>query len=418
MPHEVQEVALSDIKIEERQRSDVGEISELAASIEAHGLFHAPCVTRDLTLIAGFRRLMACKSLGWERLPVHVLEATDEIEVKEIELEENIRRKDLSWQERVKATDEIHALKKEKAGILRPEGEWTKQETANAVGMNRATVSVDVQLAKMMHYFPELEACKTRREAMKMLKELKLRTMRKEIAKRVEVVDEEIQVFRGDCVASMAGMADGIIDFINADPPFAIGLDDAAMFRESLNAYRDASSDILDLYRRFTPEAYRVLKPDRFMVFWFGITWYREVYQIISDAGFSVDPLPCIWDKQQHTFAPSTSWFAMGYEPFFVCRKGKRELFEKRRNVFNCSLYIKQKTIVGFPEKPLELMRELFPIFTLEGELILSPFAGSGVDLEAARELKRRAIGYELSESNYEAIVTRLSETDKGESND
>lgn len=56
-------------------------------------------------------------------------------------------------------------------------------------------------------------------------------------------------------------------------------------------------------------------------------------------------------------------------------------------------------------EKPLALMHNLVSRF--QG-VVLDPFAGSGTTLEAARSLRREAIGIEIEEKWCELIVSRL----------
>lgn len=78
-------------------------------------------------------------------------------------------------------------------------------------------------------------------------------------------------------------------------------------------------------------------------------------------------------------------------------------------------------TVVGFTrpqggdrfhptEKPEDLMRYLVESLTQEGDVILDPFAGSGVTLDAARQLNRDYIGIEIDEEFYEKIQGRLSQ--------
>ena len=68
---------IADIKIGQRHRKDMGDIPGLAASIEAIGLLHPIIVTPDRTLLAGRRRLEACRLLGWVEIPATVLEPPD-----------------------------------------------------------------------------------------------------------------------------------------------------------------------------------------------------------------------------------------------------------------------------------------------------------------------------------------------------
>lgn len=58
--------------------------------------------------------------------------------------------------------------------------------------------------------------------------------------------------------------------------------------------------------------------------------------------------------------------------------------------------------------KPLALMKAIVEDFTLEGDLVLDAFAGSGTTGVAARMLNRRFIGWELNRDYYEIACRRL----------
>jgi ParB-like nuclease domain len=65
---------ISRIKVRSRYRKNLGDIQSLAASIQEVGLLHPIVVRRNNRLIAGERRLQACKLLGWKNVPVRVID--------------------------------------------------------------------------------------------------------------------------------------------------------------------------------------------------------------------------------------------------------------------------------------------------------------------------------------------------------
>lgn len=86
------------ISLGERHRADLGDVDGLAKSIEELGLLHPIVVKSDGTLIAGERRLAACKSLGWQQVPVTVIDLE---EIIRGEIAENQMRKDFTPSEAV-----------------------------------------------------------------------------------------------------------------------------------------------------------------------------------------------------------------------------------------------------------------------------------------------------------------------------
>ena len=75
---QVDRLPISKIKVRHRYRKDLGDLAGLAASIKELGLLHPVVVWSDRRLIAGERRLAACKLLGWKTVPVTVIDI-DEI---------------------------------------------------------------------------------------------------------------------------------------------------------------------------------------------------------------------------------------------------------------------------------------------------------------------------------------------------
>lgn len=97
---------IAEITVGERRREDFGDIDGLAANIAKRGLLHPIVVDGAGNLVAGERRLRACQLLGWTDVPTRDLGDLTEAERQEIELEENLHRKDLTPYERAKTLAE------------------------------------------------------------------------------------------------------------------------------------------------------------------------------------------------------------------------------------------------------------------------------------------------------------------------
>jgi N6-adenosine-specific RNA methylase IME4 len=97
-------VDIGEIIIGDRHRRDLGDIDGLARSIGNVGLLHPVVLRTDKRLIAGERRLAACKQLGWTDIPVTLLDLD---EIVRGEQAENFDRKDFTWTEAVSIGREL-----------------------------------------------------------------------------------------------------------------------------------------------------------------------------------------------------------------------------------------------------------------------------------------------------------------------
>lgn len=92
-------VKISDIKINKRVRKDLGDIESLKKSLGRHGLLEPILVTDDNMLVSGYRRLSAAQELGWQEIDAVVVKPKNELEQIEMEMEENIIRKEFTAEE-------------------------------------------------------------------------------------------------------------------------------------------------------------------------------------------------------------------------------------------------------------------------------------------------------------------------------
>ena len=137
------EISVDEIRRNPRQpRTTMNEraLEELADSIRQHGVIE-PIVVRQAAdgyeLVAGERRLLACKKAGLSRIPAIVKEA-DEEDAMELALIENLQREDLN------AVDEAQAYM-----TLVSEFNLTQEELAVKVGKDRSSVANCLRILKL-----------------------------------------------------------------------------------------------------------------------------------------------------------------------------------------------------------------------------------------------------------------------------
>lgn len=104
-------VKISDIKLKNRVRQDLGDIDSLKESLKTYGLLNPITITQDYILIAGERRLQAAKQLGWENINANIIDNADEIKQLEMEIEENNQRKEFSGDELLEGYERLKKLK-------------------------------------------------------------------------------------------------------------------------------------------------------------------------------------------------------------------------------------------------------------------------------------------------------------------
>lgn len=418
-----------------RFREDYGSLVELTHSIRTHGIIQPLAVyerpqiegeepRQPYVLIAGGRRFRACQDAEVESVPVRIYtKELSELELRTLELAENLYRKDLNWDEAAKLQREIHLLQQQLYGAATPgpsgSNGWSLANTAEMLGVTPSAVSHNIKLAEAAEAIPELTNCKTASEATKLLNNLKEQEIRKELARRAEarsVGSPFIQQLNEryiikDVLEGLRAQADGTFDMAEIDPPYGIDLIEVKKENDCL-AYNEVPQDkympfMADVLR----ETYRTLKPNAWLVCWFGPEpWFEAMYQSIITAGFAGHRMCGIWVKPTgQTMQPNLS-LANAYEMFFYARKGSPVLAKPgRTNVYTHAPVSPDKKTHP-TERPLSLMQDVLETFTVEGANIIVPFAGSGATLLAAAMSRRAAFGFDLSEEYRDSYILRAQQ--------
>ena len=409
----MQKVEIDKIAVKGRVRKDYGDVSGLSISIQRYGLLHPISITRDFELVAGERRLRACKLLGWKEIDAKFLDELNQLEKKEIEIEENIARKDFDWREEVAAKLELDKLKRLMYGSAvkgHATNRWGIKDTAVALGQSVGGVSADLALAEGLFIYPQLLKEKTKTAAFAKFKQLRRSALRRELASR-EVVHSVPFVYLGDCVEMMKKhIRDESVDLIVTDPQYGIELGPQSSQKSFADVYSqdDTEYRVMDQLDLALSEMDRVLKQGSHLYIFFAILHYTTVRRLL-EKHFVVCPTPIIWYKEQQSNPGSAFQFANCYESCFLCSKGRpKDLYKWNKNLIVAKGVPGDRRIHP-TEKPTSLLRVFVEASSLPGDTVLDPYMGSGSALVAALELSRKAIGIDIDERYVSATNERLS---------
>lgn len=428
----LREIPLHEILIEGRIREDLGDIKDLAENFKQKGIIQPIAVMELATeetnghryrLLAGGRRCAAALEAQIKSIPANIYPSTlTELDKKEIELWENLYRKDMTWQEECKIKKEIHELKVSQYGqaVKSSEG-WSMTDTSDLLRESKSLLIEDVNLAGAMEIIPQLTECKNKNEAKKLLKKLQTNMLNAAAAKEIQQdrsnTPENIQKRRlidsyivDDFLVRSKEIESNSMDIIEIDPPYAIDLDKLRDSKTGMINYHEVEQkEFLEFMIRVVNEAHRILRPEGWLILWFGLDpWYNSILQILSQTEFKFSHLPAMWVKTRgQTLQPKYN-LANVYEPFFYARKSEATItLQGRSNVFSFPGVGQSR--IHPTERPIELIEEVLRTFGHTGASVLSPFLGSGNTILAASNIGMSCFGYDLSKEYKDAYTVRVN---------
>jgi ParB/RepB/Spo0J family partition protein len=373
-------VLLDQIIIErdQRQRRTLDGIEDLAESIKRLGLIHPIVLTREHVLVVGERRLEACRILGWTSIPFQFIDELDSLELESVELEENVKRADLTWQDLNDAYSRIHEIAK-----LR-DPKWTQERTAERLGVTRALITQHMQV-KAERANPLVNESKTFRNAERVASGIRERRAADEFPSDPLTVNEYIQVcdFR-EWAQTYTGQP---FNFIHCDFPYGINADksDQAAVK-ALGGYSDTKEIYFELMKTLSVELDRFCAPSAHMIFWFSAIHYSATWELLKLLdGFQFDEYPLIWMKDDNKgIAPDqTRRPRRLYEMAFFGWRGDRRIIRLKNNIITAPTVRERH-----PHEKSELaLKHFFEMVVDSSTRLLDPTCGSGSALRAADSL-------------------------------
>src|SRR6202789_2424937 len=414
----VHAVAFDQIQVpttRQRQEFDYTAIAELAGSISQNGLL-SPLIVRkgdgtSVRLVAGERRLRALDYLwtafgedlrcggttfGQYMVPVIHLGDLSEIDAFEVELEENIRRVYLTWQERAQATTKLKRLRDAQAEALgksKPllrevaleahpqtkDADWASEITTKELTVARHLDDSDVASARTLD------------DAMKVvLKKESIRqdqALAKLVGKTFSSADHTL--IHDSCLDVLPTLADGLFDCILSDPPYGMGAQDfgdSGGRADGGHFYDDTYENWLSLMAGCLPDLYRVAKAQAHLYLFCDIDRFTELRGMVGATGWKPHRTPLIYINPNGMRAP---WPTQGpqrkWQMILYAVKGEKYAKKLAADVITCTSdpnFGNQQT-TPFNFFPVCLIRSVSA-----GDTVLDCFMGSGSLVVAAHQLR------------------------------
>lgn len=399
----------------DRQRKELKNIESLAESIATVGLINPIVVDENGLLIAGERRLTACKQLGWTHVTVTIFSDLTPDQQYLIELEENVKRDDLPWRDHCLAVSNYHELRQSE------DPDWTQSKSAAALGVSEPNLSARIAVQKAIEDGHELVCAADKYSVASGIVARAIQRQNTEAKKSVDAlidtvspapfsgtspseageepeVTEEVLGKQASSLGFAFEHADfnewkpkelGPFNFIHCDFPYGINADKHhGGASDSLGGYADTEDvyfQLLDTLAERVQDG--TVAESAHLMFWFSMDYYTYTLNRLEEMGWTVNPFPLIWYKSDNTGVlpdPKRGPRRI-YETAFICSRGDRFVAQAVGNVMPHAVAPKA-TRIHMSEKPVDMLLQFFRMFVDGSTNMLDPTMGSGNSVRAALE--------------------------------
>jgi DNA modification methylase len=350
-------------------------------------------------------------------------DTVDKVLMREMELEENIQRKDLTPAEECLAIDELMQLKQAKYGVPTSgrQGGFTPEAAGELIGKSRGYIVEAMQLAEAVKMFPDLAECKTKSDIRKAIKGFQRVSDNINALASYEATIKKTKEFvlvNRDAEGYLKGLGENSIDLFFTDPPYGIDIHNVAMttggetggnITATNITYDDSEDYAKSLLKVLCVESFRVTKDSGHALIFCAPSHFPWLSETMTSAGWLVAPRPVIWIKgESGQNNQPEKWFSAAYEFVLFARKPQSCLvLQGRPDWLQCPI-VPPSIRVHQAEKPVDLCKELISRCCLPGQYLLDPCIGSGAIIEAATRMKVLSLGCEKDVAAYAAAVNRM----------
>lgn len=429
-----------------RQRSKI-EIDDLIPSIRKRGILQPLLIHADGKLIFGERRWTTAKHLGMETVPVRIAESLTLLDAELIELDENRRRRNLTWQ------DDAKAIARLAAKYAEEDPEWTDAKTAGAL---------DLTLAHLSRVLPVGEALLEGDESLANLDTLSsaITTLTRRRARATDSVlnslsedfelpgepedidfdendlefeedsDEDLdleaellaervadgeaprpkpvarsrpapapvpaeapaafKILHGDMSELIPAWDGPKFNLLHLDLPYGVKLNAQANQGAFEGGGYESNPEIYwDLLRTLAANWSKYMMGSSHLMCWISMEFYSETIEFLEAnvPGLWICRSPLIWHKSDNRgiLSDPKRRARVIYEACLYGSTGDRMIVKPVSNVYSAPT--NKKNAIHTNEKPIPMLEHFMGMFTDHHSRVLDPTAGSGSAIRAAEKL-------------------------------
>lgn len=223
-------------------------------------------------------------------------------------------------------------------------------------------------------------------------------------------------IYNEDCYKWIKTLPNKSIDLIMTDPPYLIENTNGGRNSKLAKSIKGVNSELANgiftegINIEILDEFMRVMKKPNIYI------WCNHK-QIPMYLNFFVEKHKCkfdiiIWHKTNPVPCFSNKYLT-DKEYCLYFRKGglcNPQNYKEATTVYHLPINISDKKLFNHPTiKPLEIIKTLIKNSSLEEDVILDPFIGSGTTAIACKELNRNFIGCEIDKNYYKIAIDRLN---------
>ena len=236
------------------------------------------------------------------------------------------------------------------------------------------------------------------------------------------------KIICGDAIAELRNISSNSADLIIADPPYNLGKD------YGNNHDLKGFDEYLEFTRQWLLEAKRVLKADGTIYVCMGVRFVSYLYDILDR---ELELYFNSWISWHYTQGlGKTRGFSPRHDDILMFTKSKKfkfyldnvrvpqKYYRYRNNMrganpgdvwlFSHVHYCNGNRQKHPTQKPEGLIERMVLASSMENDIVLDPFSGSGTTLRVCQQLKRKCIGIELNPEYVENTKSRLEQEFEG----